>query len=215
MGPEEFPPNSKKAKEVATPVERPPVEQIITGGVIRKKPLGRRFKDVFLGGDFKRAAQYVAGDVAIPMVRDMLWAVISKGSERIIYPETRRQAARPSGLFAPRIQYNSPVRRDPRELEMPGRGGTPQMRNDPRNKHDIGEVIVGTREDAQSLVEQLMEYIENYGQASVGDLYSLLGYEATFVNEQWGWTNLAATEIKHVSHGYLVELPDPEPITRA
>jgi hypothetical protein len=59
-----------------------------------------------------------------------------------------------------------------------------------------------------------MEYIDKYDVATVGDLYGLLGHEATFVNEQWGWTNLASVEIKHVSQGYLVEFPDPEYLGR-
>jgi hypothetical protein len=218
MTPEEFPPNSKKAKEGKGPrVEKPVVQALAleTTPVIRKRSVGRRFKDVFLGGDFKRAAGYAAYDVAIPMLRDMLWAVISKGSERVIYPESRRQAGRPSGLFAPRIQYNSPVQRDPRELTQPGYSIGPSRANrDPRQRHDIGELILGSREEAQLVVESLIEYIDKYDVATVGDLYGLLGHEATFVNEQWGWTNLASVEIKHVSQGYLVEFPDPEYLGR-
>lgn len=219
MEPGEFPPNSKKAKEPKepkVPVEKPPVEQIVSGAVLRKKSLSRRFKEVFIAGDIKRARDYVWMDIIVPNIQDLIWGVIAKGSERVIYPESRRQAGRPgSGLFAPRIQFNQTVRRDPREVQGVYSGPPQQLtRGSARERHDIGELILGSREEAQLVVEQLIEYIDKYDVATVGDLYQLLGHEATFVNEQWGWTNLASVEIKHVSRGYLVELPEPEPIQR-
>ena len=213
MDPKDFPPNSRKAKEKKVPAEKPPVEQIVSGGIIRKKSLGRRFKDVFFAGDFKRARDYVISDLIIPNIQDMIWGVIAKGSERIIYPESRRQASRGSGLFAPRIQFNTPVRRDPREAQgifAPA----PQTRSSAKQRYDLGELILGSREEAQLVVEQLLEYIDKYDVATLGDLKGMMGHEAHFVDEEWGWLNLADVQIKHISQGYLVELPDPEHIER-
>ena len=65
---DEFPPNTKKSKAVA-PEEKPQVEKIISGEVIkRKKPLGTRFKEVF-AGNFRSAGSYILESLILPSIR--------------------------------------------------------------------------------------------------------------------------------------------------
>ena len=61
---EEFPSNSQNVvntgkavrQQKAAPVEKDPVTKVVTDSVIHKKPsLGKKFKDVFFGGEFKGA----------------------------------------------------------------------------------------------------------------------------------------------------------------
>jgi len=53
---------------------------------------------------------------------------------------------------------------------------------------------------------------DQYDYATVGQLYNLLGWQTTFTDEKWGWETFANVEIKQVSNGYLVDLPDPKPV---
>ena len=80
--------NSKKEKNNP---ERPAknIEKVITGEVVQKpKNLGRRFKDVFFGGDTKQAAKFVASDVLLPAMRNLIVDMVTKGAERMIYGES-------------------------------------------------------------------------------------------------------------------------------
>lgn len=211
MTPEEFgaaPPGKKKIKDTP-PVERPVPEQIVTGAIHKKKSLGKKFKETFLGGDPKRAGQYILQDVIFYNIRQTIVMAIQQGVERLVLGETMRQRSRPLGQYAPRIQYNTTLRRDPREV---GAFSGPRPTTTARNSHDIGELILGSREEAQLVVEQLTAIADQYDYATVGQLYNLLGWPTTFTDEKWGWQSFANVEIKQVNNGYLVDLPDPDPV---
>lgn len=203
----EFPGNSKN---VVGGAERPKVEKVVTGEVVqRKKSLGTKFKDVFIGGEFKSAARYVAADVLLPALRNLIVDTTTKGIERIIYGESAA-ARRRLPDYRPRIQYNSPVYRgDPRERSYLPKQPPHVTRG---SRHQVGEVIVTTREEAESVVEQLTEIISKYDVATVGELYDLLGLATTYVDNKWGWTFLNRVEIRQIREGYLIDLPPAEPI---
>lgn len=211
MDPTEFPPKPGKAPKEAVPlIERPKTEQIVTGAVQRKKGLGRKFRDVFFDGDFKRARDYVLFDKLVPAIKWMIVDTISSGTERVVMGETSRQRNRIFGQSSPRIQYNSPIRRDPRELGA--YSGPHPTRQVARQSHEVGELVLETREEAELVVEQLMAIADQYDYATVGQLYGLLGFPTTYVDEQWGWKNLSTVEIKQVRTGFLIDLPDPESV---
>lgn len=211
MTPEEFgaaPPGKKQIK-AKPPEERPVPEQIVSGAIHKKKSLGKKFKETFLGGDPKRAGQYILQDVIFYNIRQTIVMAIQQGVERLVLGETMRQRARPLGQYAPRIQYNTTIRRDPREVDA---FSGPRPTTTARNSHDIGELILGSREEAQLVVEQLTAIADQYDYATVGQLYNLLGWPTTFTDEKWGWQSFANVEIKQVHNGYLVDLPDPDPV---
>lgn len=211
MDSKEFPPNPGKKKK--TPEEdRPVPEQIVENVRQRPTPLGRKFKGVFLGGDFKVARNYMFFDVFVPSVRDTIYNMFTKGLERVLYDLTGRQLMRTSNPQQSRIQFSNPIRRDPREAQSQATTGPHPTRQAPRNSYDIGEFIFETREEAELVVEQLMAIADQYDYATVGQLYGMMGWDVTFTDQRWGWTNLSTVEIKHVKAGYLIELPVPESV---
>lgn len=199
----------KKAKAQA---ERPKVEKIITGEAVeRKKSFGAKFKGVFFGGDFKSAATYVAADVLLPALRNMM-ADASKGAvDRVIYGDRGPRYGQPGRpMYSGRTQYNNPVNRnarpDPRD-----------PRQDPRhsyrsNRQDPAEIVVPDRAEAQAVLETLMEIVDQYEQACLADLYDLVGLRATHTDQKWGWTNINDARIIQVREGYLIQLPPMEPL---
>ncbi len=54
------------------------------------------------------------------------------------------------------------------------------------------------------------QLIEKYETVSVADLYELLGVEASYTDEKWGWVDLRDAGIRRVRDGYLLDLPKPE-----
>lgn len=216
----DFPSNSNSGK--ARPVNRDKtpavkkkspeknIEKVVTGEVVKKKKSpGRRIKEVIFGEEFRAAAYYVANDVLIPALRNLIVDTTTKGIERVIYGDTapRRPGIGSSGT---RYSYNSPVNRTPTKRgnlpDQPSRFATN------RRRHNIDDILLKSREEAETVVERLNDIIDTYDCASVADLYELVGFPSSYVDNQWGWFVLHPVNIRQVREGYLIDLPPVDSI---
>jgi hypothetical protein len=207
----------KEKSEKKQKKEDKKLEKVVTGVVIQKPPgIGRKFKDIFFGGDFKLAMRYVASDVLLPAFRNLLVDSVTKGAERVVYGEVSGYRRRPTG-YGPitRVQYNNPLMqqrpvdpRDPRQQAyLPD-----QPRLQRANRHHFNDVILISREEAELVVERMIDIIDKYDAASLSDLYVLLGLNSSPIDNKWGWTFLNNVEIRQVRDGFLIELPELEEI---
>lgn len=207
--PTDYQSNSDKNKreKVKPEGEEKTIEKVISGEVIKRKPpLGQRFKTIFFGGDAKGASRYIVGDVLLPALRNLVVDMTSKGIERMVYGD--RGPRRPSGFdYRPRIQYHSPImRQDPR---MPGRLPDQSPRS---TRRESAELVLSTRDEAELVLERLMDILEKYESVSVADLYDLCGLPSSHVDHKWGWFNLNTTEVRQVRDGFLLDLPPAEEV---
>lgn len=208
----EFPGNSHNVTgEPKNPSDKPPkeVHKVVTvDAVQRKKPLGRRFKELFFGGEFKGATKYIFGDVLVPALRNMVVDGVTKGIERVIYGEAGPRR-RPE-LGRPRISYNSPVER---YSQRPTRGMLPDQPPYSRGRRqEVSDIILVSRDEAETVVERMIDIIDKFDAVSVGDLHDLVGLPTTYVDNKWGWTSLGGVNIRQIREGYLIDLPPVEPI---
>jgi hypothetical protein len=200
--------NSKKDKELKEVVDKH-IEKVVSGDVVQKpKGLGRKFKDTFFGGDSKAVGRYIAADVLLPALRNLVVDMITKGAEKMIYGETTSRRPRD-----PRINYGAQYSLsssrsapfDPRNpLTAPPRGRL--------NRREISDVILSSRAEAELVVERLSDILEKYQVASLADLYDLLGLETSHIDNKWGWTFINNVPIRQIRQGYLLELPPLEEI---
>lgn len=204
----EFPGNSRNPQ----PRVEKKVEQVVTGDVVaRKKSLGKRIKGMFIGGDSKTVIQYVISEVLIPQAKDMITEGVSSGFERLIYGESRppgrRFGSRPSGpmnhtnynRYATR--GNNPIGRTMRDDRTP----TASVQN-----HGLDDILFATRVEAEAVLDRMYDLLSEYENASVSDLYSLIGWTSSFVDQKWGWTNLQGSSVQRVRDGYLLNIPKPQ-----
>ena len=111
---EDYPSNSHKKKTPPKAIEEAKkVERVVEGEVIRrKKPLGKRFAELFIGGDAKSVGSYVMFEVLLPAVKDTLADAMSQGVERMLFGEarstSRRTGRRPGGRGPPWRRACSP-----------------------------------------------------------------------------------------------------------
>jgi hypothetical protein len=200
----DFPPNSARAKIEAQ--EDKKVERVTSGEVSRrKKPLSTRFKETFLAGDARNAGSYVIFSVMIPAAKDMIADAGSQMIERIIFGESRRRGSRapmsgPSGY----VSYN--------RMPMNDRPPNPTMSRRARARHDFDEIVLQSRSEAEEVIERLFDLLSRYDSASVADLYELTGIAGTHTDHKWGWTDLRGSDVVRVRNGYLLNLPEPEPL---
>lgn len=206
---DEFPTNSQKSKAPKEEVKKDKnIEKVITGTVVeKKKSFASKFRDAFIGGEFKSASSYIVAEVLLPALRNTIVDATTKGIERMIYGDAapRRSSGRPG----PRVSYHSPVDRySPQQRAyLPG-----QSANVPQRRQDVSDFIVDSREEAETVVETLGDIISQYEVASVSDLKEMLGLGSSYVDNHWGWSNISYIDIKHVRGGWLIDLPPVEPI---
>jgi hypothetical protein len=202
----EFPGNSKHSQQPPKPAEKI-VEQVVSGeAASRKKPLGRRLREVFIGGDTKSVLGYIVQDVLIPQAKDMLTEAVSSGFERLIYGEDRRvnrsrYGARPSSGPTNYTSYaargNNPI----------GNQGVHRQPNASIRTQSIDDILLATRPEAETVVDRMYDLLREYEAVSVADLHSLVGWSSVHTDQKWGWTDLQGTEIRRVREGYVLVLP--------
>lgn len=208
-----YPTNSHAAKKEANEANNSKrVERIITGTVNRrKKPLGQRFFETFVGGDASSVWSYVLGEVLIPAAKDVISDAITQGIDRMLFGDSRpggyRRNSRSSSGYVNYNRYSPPSsnwgsnRDRPRNHDISRRA---------RASHDFDEIILATRPEAEKVLDRLFDLISNYEFASVADLYELVGLTGSHVDDNWGWTDLRGSTVRRYRDGYLLNLPKTE-----
>ena len=82
-----------------------------------------------------------------------------------------------------------------------------------RVRFDFDEIILTSRAEAEEVIDRLFDMVSQWSRASVSDLYALVGFKSEHTDEKWGWTNLRGAGVSRVRGGYLLDLPEPEPLS--
>lgn len=216
----EFPPNSKRPRPQETkPEDEKKIEQVTTSPVeSRKKPLFRRFMNIFIGGDSKSVANYVLMDVLVPQAKEMLAEATSQGIERMIYGESSQGRRRGAGhrVAGNGTPYNRYAVRGNNPLGRAGAADRPVMA-EPRSQ-DMDDLLFATHIEAETTLDRMYDMLRDYETVSVADLNSLIGRSSSYTDQKWGWTNLQGSRIyrnlgsRDRNRGYILELPRITPI---
>lgn len=210
----DFPPNSDKSKAEKRPEKS--VEKVVTGVVIQKpKTVTEKFRGIFFGGNFKLVARRVGADVLLPAFRNLVADTAVATIERMIYgesPRARRRIPDPRGSTY-HYNYNTvPLARDPRHRSMVQLPDQPP-RMTRTGRRGIDHIILSSREEANLVVETMMEILDRYEVVTYADLLEMVGLPSSeAVDNKWGWTYLNNIEIRQIRDGYLIELPDLEAV---
>ena len=209
----------KPKNEADSNEDRVKLDPVVTQGVTKKKrSLTTRVKHIFFGGDAKDAISNVASEVIFPAIRNVIVDSATEGIRRMVYGESApRVPSRSSsgvGKYGSRTTYAHPVRRTqsapyPRDAYQVLPDQAPRLQ--PRG--GIGsDIILHSREDAELVMERMADILDQFQKVSVADLYDLLGMPTSMSDNKWGWRVLSSPGIAQVREGWLIELPNAEPI---
>jgi hypothetical protein len=219
--------NSNKAKaekekeaKAAPPAEKNLEKVIIGEAVVQKKSLGRKAKDLIMDADIKgvikEAARHMLADVLLPSAKNTAYDMWTDFGKRTLYRGNGpgpRSILDPRGLVQ-RITYNTGVQRsvgyqnDPRET----RAIAPPIAAPRQARSDVESVIVGSKEEAEIVMEKMTDVLEAYEVVSVHDLKELLGYPRSHVDQKWGWISISDATIHQDRNGWIIEFSAPQPI---
>lgn len=200
----DYPPNSDKSK--TPPVVEKVVGRVVEGEVARRRrPLHKKLAGTFLGGGGKESVDYVVFGVLIPAAKDAFADAVSQGIERLIFGESRAKSRAPRQTGLGRVDYGG--------ISRPAAPTTQRtMSRRGRALHDFEEIVLTSRIEAEEVVDRMNDLAERYGSVSVADLYELVGLKGTHADVKYGWTDLRDAGVARVRNGFLLDLPEPEPL---
>lgn len=224
----EFPSNSKKNKDAEAVVDKK-VQKVITGKVVeRKKPLSRKFAEVFIGegNDVQSVTEYVVKDILIPSAKSTfldligtLGDMIGASVEMTLFGTTSGSRGRNRGRDRGRnsgnsgktyVSYDSCYGSGSKTRDRDYRPSADHN----RNTHSFDGIVLETRGEADEVIRSLIDLTLDYGVASVADLYDLVGITSKFTDNEYGWTSLNTDNatFTRVRDGYILKLPRTKPI---
>lgn len=193
----EIKPNSHKYKaEQQELAERKKVEKVTTGKVKTKPNEVRKFADIFISEDIQNVKSYIFMDVLVPAIKKAISDIVTDGIFMILYGGTGGN--RKKSTNSSYVSYNSySDRRDERREISTARISS---------RYD--DIILESRAEAEEVLTRLDELIDMYGEASVADLYDLIGVSCNYTDNKYGWKNLSRAEVvRAVGGGYKLKLP--------
>lgn len=199
--------NAASAKKGDKPAGQPALELNIAAGVAKeKKPsLGKKFREQFAGDSASTVGQYILIDVVVPAVKNLIWDIGSEGLKKFLFGGSNRPS---SGVIGASILGS----RSGTNYTKYSGGASQQREITPatRATNDFSDVLVPTRAEGEEVLDQLQNYIDQYGVVSVNDYYAALGISADFTAVKYGWKSISSAEVRHTREGYLLVMPRPQ-----
>ncbi len=167
---------------------------IITGGVKTRSRSGGLAREV------RNIGNSLFEEIVMPAIKSAVVDFFSNGVNMMMFgSDSQPRRGQPRS-------YNKQYRNQ-------RRGGARKRspnRNVRRTQEVFEDVFFEDRNEAQLVLGRMMELIADYGMATVGDLYSLVGLGTNITHEGWGWDDLSRTRVHYSSEGYVVDFPEPE-----
>lgn len=203
---EEYKPNSYKVREEQKNSEqvKKKVEKVTTGKVrTKKKSEVSKFKDIFISEDAASVKSYLFMDVLIPALKNTIEDLVTNGIRMLLRGDA---GSRRSGSSISSVSYRDYSKMSRRDDDRYSSS------RETRSGYSYDDVIVETRKEAEEILIQLDNLIDAYGQASVADLYDLVGITGKYTDNNYGWKNVRNAEPVPVRDGYLLRLPKVTPL---
>jgi hypothetical protein len=201
-----FPSNSHTAKQQVTETKK--VERIVKGKVMKqKKSLGKKFMETFIGEDVGSVSSYIIHDILIPAAKSMVTDMVQGGIEMLLFGERTRGGGRSNSRDRGKsyVSYSNFSNRDKYEDRDRRRDYT----NRNKANHNFEDIVLSSRAEATDVLNHLVDLIQDYGEATVADLYGMVGIREEHTDRKYGWMNLASARVRPIREGFLLDLPRP------
>lgn len=206
---QDYKPNPNRFKEsqsgapTSTTPMRPRVEKVVTGKVTTKPKSGlSKFTEGFFAGDIRKVQDYVLKEVVMPTIKDTIWTIIAKGSERLLYGEAGHA---PKSSKLPYLNYNGLFKQN--TTPVPAATSTNPL-------YSVDNIILDDEEDAKKVIAAMKAYIEEFGSISISTLYEFIDQPiGDFATTKWGWRSINTADYTPTGDGrYRLILPRAIPI---
>lgn len=196
--------------------------QKVTSATKRKKGVMERLVTGLAGPDgLPSVGHYLTHDVVLPAIKEIVVNSVTSGINMMMYgPDSagrrntyqgysqRGASYRPNTNYQHSYQSSSTTsakyKNEPRPYRKETRAGN-------FNSEDY---ILSSRDEAQAVLDQLLEQIDDYGWTSLADFFDLVGIDSNYTDNNYGWTDLQFAKFVVVRGGYALRLPRLESLSR-
>lgn len=185
--------------------ERPKVKKVTKGKVVqRKAPISRRLAEAFGAREGQGIFDYIMCDIIIPATKNMIIDSISDGVAMAFGEAPRRR--RRSRDRGTRYEYDRVSYRDD------DRYSDRRRARESSRVRDYENIQFDRKDDAEDVINRLVDLIDQTGEASVLDLYEAAGLDAPdYAVGNYGWFKLGSACTRRIRDGYYVlDLPKPQ-----
>lgn len=215
---EELPSNSRSSRvapirdsneiEDTEIVESPRRRPVRHARVIqRKKTFIQSIAEAFVGDGENNVGAYILRDVLVPALKSLITDAVTSGVEMLVYGETTGRRSRSRDRDKTVINYGSFSRRDRDDDRRDRRRPMASY----KGRFDLDEIYFKDHTDAEEVLDELCDRLEEYEEVSVADYFELAGIDGvTHAHYKWGWNNLKKAFCTHTRHGWAIVLPEPE-----
>lgn len=210
---EMYPGNQKftPSTQAKSPAKVIPTVKLEGSVSVRKKSVGRRLVDAFVGPDVVDVRSFIVNDVLIPATKNIVVDILDgfrDSIERALFGTSRGRLNQQN--------YGRPVNSSIVSY-TPYWNGANNNAQKPTTVSYVGrnapkDLIFTNNAEAAAVLNNLCDLIDTYGAVSVSNLNEMLGLPQTYTDTDWGWTNLSAACVRAVRGGYLLDLPKTMPL---
>ena len=182
--------NSYKTKmENNALAEKPKAQKIVSGQAKLKK---KGFFDFLVSEDASSVKSYLLSDVLVPNIKRLIQELVTSGINQLLYGNDYKPSK--SSNNTSRVSYNS---------------FSNQTVNQPKRLkgNDIIEIEVDTYTDSQNVIYQLQALVDQYNQATIADLYDLVGIDGDFTDNNYGWKDLTRVSVIPYGRKFIIRMP--------
>lgn len=187
--------------------ERHKIEKVVKNRVTtQKKSLSQKFGETFLSDESGGVGSYIFNDVLIPALKDTFVDMVEGAINMAFYGDTRHRSRSRSSFSRGSIEHV------PYDASFDSRS---RRRSAPRGRarYEMDNLRFDSRADADTLLDTLTEYLDQYGSVSVGDVFESIDIPTQANDFHYGWYELGGAHIRKARDGgYILELPRLEEI---
>lgn len=186
---------------------------IIGGGSVKKKPIGERLAETFLGGSIKDAKSYVVREVIVPKIKELVYESITGSIDKLINGGSGGKKSSYSSYTVYPTTYTSynNYNNTPKLSQVFGSGSS----------RAPAVITLAHKTDADYVLSRMVEYLQHYPEGvtvstyyeacrevlEAGGVKSDISKVMSYTDEYYGWTDLSGARVRPHEGGYIVQLP--------
>jgi len=179
----------------------------ITSNVTVKQQKDNVAKKIF-AEDIKSTAKNVSDTVIIPKIKDFITSIIKSGVDYLFYGSGRPNTTNNISRYG-NVSYGSYYNRN-MPMTGPTINSTPQARIP--NVYRVNDVTFDDIGDAETVLFQLSDCIDRYGDVSVANFYDMIAQKHTFEDQKYGWRDLSSARVVRIADKYAIQFPPAIPL---
>jgi len=195
-----YPGNSEVNKPTAKERER--LKPIVTAKQ-HKPSFISKIKNSIVSNEEQSIGDFIIYDIAVPAIKALIYDTVVGGIGMMLGQfkggqtpsNIQRNGGRSYVSYTNYYQGNNQPQT--------------QTRND---RYAFDDIVFSSRADAENVLSELCNTIENYGLVDVAAFNELCGLKTEFTDHKWGWQSLKDAFTERVRDGYIIKLPKPKPL---